>query len=166
MGKPSQLWRSFQGARGPNPTLGFLGKGFCNGKTGPQNVWLWKNSGAGAWESQTAVGNRDCARERNKCEKHCGRRTGDIWYQNMEGKLCREVGWRSQSLSLTFKPRRLGKWRCSEHSTWFEWKNNTLEREEENVSQDYFVIDLPISWVTLFLGETQRSTIHSLNLEL
>lgn len=44
-----------QGARGPNPTLGFLGKGFCNGKTGPQNVWLWKNSRAGAWESQTAV---------------------------------------------------------------------------------------------------------------
>ena len=55
---------SLQGTRGPNPTLVFPGKGFRNGKTGPQNVWLWKNNGACFWESQTAVGNRDSAREK------------------------------------------------------------------------------------------------------
>lgn len=151
-GKAITIAESSPRSKGSKPHTGLPRQGVLQREDRPPECLALKKQWS--WclrEPDSCRKQRLCKRERNKCEKHCGRRIHNIWYQNMEGKLCWEVGWRSQSLSLTFKPRRLGKWRCSEHSTWFEGKIIHLRERKKNVSQDYFIIDLPISRVSSIL---------------
>lgn len=153
MGKLSQLWRSSPRNKGSEPHTGLPGQGVPQWEDRPPEcLALKKQCSLCLREPDSCRKQRLCKRERNKCEKYCGRRIHKIWYQNMEEKLCQEVGWRSQSLSLTFKPRWLGKWRYSEHRTWFEGKRIHLRERKKNVSQDYFVIDLPTSRVSSILS--------------